>query len=809
MKRHSFYKTLPGKGITTAIAVIIMVTGMAARLMAMACSGVPLAITGTVVDAENGEPLFFTHVVLMDSIGSGQLGGTVSQLDGSFRLVYHGGADVGTGCTGQTYTLRFSAMGYQPLARIIISPESGVIDLEDIRLSQKVMEHDEILFIGRQVRARSEAGGTTFYPDETMYTVSSTGTDILKLIPGVQVDILQNISLEGSRNPLIYVDGIERDRQYVSQLQAGQIEKVEVMTNPPAQYQAEASGVIHIVTRRDRDRSVHGHAEIELPTTDSEIYLFPAYSFHYGSGKIDLFTSYNGEFSYFDIIESHDRTLQDDSGSSTWSSRQDVRQKNWSHRFHYGMNYQGSDRSRLAVYGWMNPYSWEQDGSAELTGRYSGGELWRADKLDDDRNFAGFHSMNYRFKPSEEGGHILSLDASYYHLTTTNSTLYTNEATGFQLRNRTRPKQHAARMKLDYEWSPDAPVQLGSGVHLLTRSTEDREPEGFAHQQDSYSGYLNIGYQVMQYDMQAGVRMEHIRLNADVSGPEFRTGRSYLFPNLSVSRSFPTFAGRLQLTYRKSVRYPHIYQLTNSESAMDPLSVHSGNPSLVPEQRHDLGLAFSKLFNNSYTSAQWFYHRRTDAIEPVSRMNRDGLFETGTYNAGTVHQYGIQLSGAFDLGGKAGLQPYLKLYEANVIPNTIASEYGAMRSRYLEMALGLTGYATFPRGFSGMFMISHGTPWSGVQQRQYEGTLYFISVEKAITQDLKAGLTSGMPFAKTVTYQGSEIAAYDFQSRAEGNISMTTIPLWVTISWQFAAGSKRKSAHRTDDDMHHVPTRGF
>src|SRR5665811_416334 len=101
-------------------------------------------------------------------------------------------------------------------------------------------------------RAKAEADKTTYFMNRKMYDASNTGVDMLNYIPGVQVDLMKNISLEGSQHIIILVDGKERDRNFLSQLNAGQIDKVEVNNTPGSRYDSGITGVINIILKKDK-----------------------------------------------------------------------------------------------------------------------------------------------------------------------------------------------------------------------------------------------------------------------------------------------------------------------------------------------------------------------------------------------------------------------------------------------------------------------------------------------------------------------------------------------------------------------------
>jgi len=96
----------------------------------------------------------------------------------------------------------------------------------------------------------------------------------------------------------------------------------------------------------------------------TEWYPFPTYNLYYNHKKVNLYTSYNGEINYENIDEATDRQIYNP--KLTISSVQHVRQNNKSHKFYYGVDYRATDHNIISFYGFLNPYSSEQNGNVIL-----------------------------------------------------------------------------------------------------------------------------------------------------------------------------------------------------------------------------------------------------------------------------------------------------------------------------------------------------------------------------------------------------------------------------------------------------------
>ena len=139
--------------------------------------------------------------------------------------------------------------------------------------------------------------------------------------------------------------------------------------------------------------------------------------------KLNLYTSYNGEMTYLDIHESISRKIWNDSETNEITSNQYVRQKDWSHRFHYGFDYFLSDHDQFNFYAFYNPYSRELDGNADSQISGTTNNYWKARKEDTDKNTSTFYSFYYKHSFDKKGSEITA-DISNYNLRAENRTDY-------------------------------------------------------------------------------------------------------------------------------------------------------------------------------------------------------------------------------------------------------------------------------------------------------------------------------------------------------------------------------------------------
>ncbi len=787
MKRTSEKMNMTGRLIAVILLSIILGT-VAAQT--------GTSITGTINETGSGEAVPFANIALFDSSGATMEGGSISDLNGDFII---------KGVNSGIHNLRISAVGFETLFFEIEVESDTHVNLGEIMLHATEIAIEGVVIVGARVKAMSGADKTTYNVNRKMQDASTTGADVLKLIPGVQVDLRQNVSLEGSSNILILVNGRERDRNYLNQLTAEQIDQIEIISTPSSGYDGAVTGVINVILDRKNDSGLNGHIHVEIPTSDAEVYLFPNYSLNYGYKNLNIFTSYSGELAYLDIQERRHRKIFSESGDLEIISTQNVRQKNWSHRFHYGIDYYLNKRNQFNFYGFYNPYSWEHDGNAELTTNGNETPDWFAQKEDDDMNNSAFYSIYYKHIFNESTGHEISADASFYSLKAENTTTFSNPETGYHQVNSTKPRQENMGFKLDHKVPIKSSLKLNSGIQAKKQELVDKLSENFSWSEAMLAAYTELHYSDKKLDVLAGMRMEN-----SVIGLHDNDAKSYrmLLPAVNVNYRMAN-SQSIRFSYRKSFSRPRFHQLNPVVYVNDPFSTEAGNQHLQPELKHNISIEHSRRFENSFIATRAFYTQTSDAINTFTHINSEGIFETNTFNLGTLHRYGLQFTGAFSIGSSFSFHPYLRLFEVNAVPNKIGRESGLTANRNPGMESGFSAIVNLKHNLTASVLFQYNTPDHELQRAYYSGALYFVSLEKMFGRSFKAGITSGVPFSKTFVYSGYEIENDDFFTRSEGIVRMSTVPLWFKLTYQFSTGKTRARIDRQTETIENQPRKGF
>jgi hypothetical protein len=273
-------------------------------------------ITGTVLDTSSNVPVEFATVVLKDAKTDKEVNGTLTDADGNFKLT-----EIPTG----TYTLVLSFIGYETktVSGIELTPRKPDEDLGVIYMSSTSVTLEEVEVKGEASAFENRIDKLVYNADKDITTLGGDATDVLQRVPLLSVDVEGNVSLRGSSNIQVLINGkpstIFTSGDLANALRtipADQIKSVEVITTPSAKYDGEGTaGIINIITKKKSIDGFTGSVSLSAGTRTNRGSL----NLNYAKGRFGL--NFNGsgwyniprksftEFFREDVIEGESRIL--------------------------------------------------------------------------------------------------------------------------------------------------------------------------------------------------------------------------------------------------------------------------------------------------------------------------------------------------------------------------------------------------------------------------------------------------------------------------------------------------------------------
>lgn len=246
---------------TFVLLLAIIPSGLAQEIQQTA-NGV---ITGKILDAALEKPIEFANVILFSVNDSMMVTGTTSEAQGNFQIdkIQRG-----------SYYLDIQFIGYKKkrLANLEIGPAQLVIDLGKILLQQTTVNLERVEVQGEALAMMYQLDKKVINVSQQQTAISGTAVDVLENVSSVNVDIEGNVSLRGSSNFTVLIDGrpsVLESSEALQQIPAGAIENIEIITNPSAKHEAAGgAGIINIVLKKEQREGKSGIANFNVGIGD-------------------------------------------------------------------------------------------------------------------------------------------------------------------------------------------------------------------------------------------------------------------------------------------------------------------------------------------------------------------------------------------------------------------------------------------------------------------------------------------------------------------------------------------------------------
>jgi outer membrane receptor for ferrienterochelin and colicin len=210
-----------------------------------------MIVKGSVSDSLTGKPLSYVTVVLQDAKTKQALKSILSKDDGNFEI---------SAAPNKDYLLVLAFTGYENKT-ISIKNERTTLNLGNISLSASSKQLKEVTVTAQRPVMKRQIDGITYDVTADPESVALTALDMMRKVPLLTVDASDNIKLKGNSNYKILINGKEsalvakNPSDVLRAMPATNIERIEVITTPPAKYDAEGlAGIINIITKKNMDQ---------------------------------------------------------------------------------------------------------------------------------------------------------------------------------------------------------------------------------------------------------------------------------------------------------------------------------------------------------------------------------------------------------------------------------------------------------------------------------------------------------------------------------------------------------------------------
>jgi outer membrane cobalamin receptor len=267
------------------------ITGLLALLVLLGAPKVALAQTGavrgTLLDATTGQPIPFASIVLLHLPDSTAAADAQTTEAGVFALEK---------LRPGSYVLCANVLGYRVGRReVSLTTAALVAQLGSLRLRPAATQLTEVVVQGERPPVSTDLDKRVVNVAKDLTAVGGTATDVLQNVPSVAVDQTGAISLRGKTGVTIFIDGKPSGAAggggTLDQIPASSIDRIEVITNPSARYDAAGSaGIINIILKKNQRDGLNGVASAGVGTRNK---YNTSLTLNYRRGKLNVFGSYD------------------------------------------------------------------------------------------------------------------------------------------------------------------------------------------------------------------------------------------------------------------------------------------------------------------------------------------------------------------------------------------------------------------------------------------------------------------------------------------------------------------------------------
>lgn len=669
------------------------------------------SIAGTVIDSLSQKPVDYATISVFDQVSGKLISGSLTGTDGKFTLEK---------LPKGTYQLKISFLSYanKTISNLKVT-DGTLLKLGKILLSPDSRLLKEVQVTSKKALIEEKIDRTVYNAESDLTTRGGDATDVMKRVPMVAVDPDGNVSVRGSQNIKVLINGKPSAMASASisdalkQIPADLIKSVEVITSPSAKYDAEGSGgIINIILKQNTLQGMSLNLNSAVGTRGGDLGLNGGYKVGKMNFSLGGFgrTGYNipGEFSNSQTVNS---LTSNDTYLTTQSAG--THNKYLFARYNVGLDYDINEHNSLSlgvVFG-ANNHPTVQDNfltQSYLNDVLTGSSLQK-NKITNNSNSVDA-TLTYTLtgaKPDRE----FSLLTEYSQNNRNNNfeSLFLSQNDGSitgGLKNNNNSVNKELTLEADYQ-TPLAKNQLlefgakdiirtvtsdyaylaasGSSLNYLPVSSASLS-NAFNYKQNVAAGYVSFTFVPFKnYTIKAGTRYEYTSINADfLSGSAVNIPNyGILVPSLNISKKFDN-GDMIKLGYNRRIQRPSIEFLNPNIQASNPLNITSGNPGLQPEFTNNFELAYSTNIKNNHFNISAFMRNTNDAIQTIRTTSGDTV-KTSFQNLGKQNAYGMSLSANLALTNKLNINGgvdlyYLNLDNQNPDPLFRASNHGMVAS---------------------------------------------------------------------------------------------------------------------------------
>lgn len=653
-------------------------------------------ITGRIQDKKTGEGVEFVTISIIKTSDSSIVTGAQTDKKGFFIIenMYKG-----------QYKLKANFLGYRPYesGNFLLTPEKFEIYLGIIKLESNTEVLNEVAVTGEKGVFQMGIDKKVFNVDQNIVTSGGSAGDVLQNIPSLSVDIDGNVSLRGSENITILIDGkpsgLTSKAAVLEQISASAIQSIELITNPSAKYDADGmAGIINIVLKKNRVGGINGNASLSIGTRNK---YGAAAGINYRNEKINLSANYNYRNNErFGRGKSFRTSFADDS-ISFLDQQTNSDNGNANHSFKIANDFYLPRKSTISIS--VSPSFRKEDATSTINSRFLT-NIYSTESAYDRINNETEEGKNidatigYKkifLKPKQE----LSADITYSTGDFTDINLYTNVflITDFKpdnINSRFEKITNSGYNRLfsvqsDYIQPVGKRFNLEAGLKSTLRKSDEnnnaffsttdqnnliedsRLTNIFINTENIIAAYQNFAATYGKTGVQIGTRLEYTDNLLEQKRTLQTFQKKYLsfFPSLFIKQSLSKNQ-EIQFSYSRRISRPNSRYTNPFIDYSDPLNVRFGNPNINPEFTNAFEISYQTLVKTTSLVSSIYLRQTSDVIQSIREIKGGDTTESTFANLNKSRSTGAEFIAKTQLKNWWNVTTTLNLYQSQLTGST-------------------------------------------------------------------------------------------------------------------------------------------
>ncbi len=621
-----------------------------------------IQLEGRVVDSQSHSPIEFATAVVVNADDNTVLSGTTTDKNGKFSLT--------SGV--KQFRIEISFIGFETKRIEDFELTGDRINFGTIELVENSETLDEVV-------VRAEKSQTEFKLDKRVFNVgkdlSSTGAsalEVLNNVPSVNVNIEGEITLRGSQGVQILINGkpsviASEQGNTLGTITADMIEKIEVITNPSAKYDAEGtSGIINIIIKKEERKGINGSATVNVGAPHNHSV---GLSLNQRTEKFNLFTQLGvGYRELPSTTEVRNRDLI--KNSSIVSLGKEYRNETFYNAV-LGTDYHINEFNVMTLSG---HFAYEVEDQPSLI-NYDLRDVhnqttssWRRNEITEATNPKYRYEFQYKKSYPDNEDHMLLFSALGNLFAKDQSSVFDSQTTqgseiGGMQQTRTNFKEKEHTFKLDYTkpFAKYLTVETGAqyvindvsndyAVNDLVDGIWQNDPNLtniFEYDQKVLGLYTTGAYEGDKWGVKLGLRLENTDLHTLLINTDKDNNQKYtnFFPTFHTSYKLNEKFS-LQAGYSRRIFRPRLWDLNPFFNIRNTFSIRTGNPELLPEYTDSYEIMSIYILGKTSMNFGVYHRYTTDVVERVSTFENN-VRTTKPVNLGTNRATGAEFNAKY------------------------------------------------------------------------------------------------------------------------------------------------------------------